>query len=211
MKHALIAFVLLLGLPALGACQTAERTRAAMPPTPMAVKGVLVAQRFSLSTPYLYTWAQTPRRVDAGTLVVIEVDPAYATPRDTLEPVLYAGDVAVHRLNRGNVSGRVIGIVPGEVDLRTTPIWFGSPHLPERLTPETIARERASAEKAGIRALPQARIAAADRPTTTATDLAALLRDVAAELVLRYAPEDKRIADGWRLPVAKPRPRRDRD
>lgn len=210
LSFAVLAVVLSV-MPSLAACQSSARSAAiALPPTPAAVKGVVVARRFTLSTPYRTSWAKSARDVSRVTLVVIEVDPAYVVPRDTLEPVLYAGDVAVERLNRGHVSGRVIGLVPGDVDLATVPIWFGRPQLPERLTPELIAEERMHAEKAGIRALPGARVAAEAAPTS-ATDLAALLRDVAAELVYRYAPEDKRIADAWRLPVAKPRKPRDRD
>ncbi len=212
MKLSLVVFAVVLSvMPSLAACQAQSGSGLVMrPPTPAAVKGIVVARRFTLSTPYRSTWAKTPYDVSRGTLVVIEVDPAYVVPRDALEPVLYAGDVAVERLNHGHVSGHVIGIVPGDVDPATVPIWFGRPQLPERLTPDMIAEERARAEKAGIRALPQARSAANAAPAS-ATDLAALLRDVAAALVYRYAPEDKRIADAWRLPVAKPRAQRGRD
>lgn len=34
-------------------------------------------------------------------------------------------------------------------------------------------------------------------------DLATLLRDHAADLVLKYSPSEKALAEAWRLPVAK--------
>jgi hypothetical protein len=135
--------------------------------------------------------------------VVLEVDPAYVIPRDTLQPVLFAGNVAIHRLNQGDKSGRVIGIVPGDVDLATVPIWFGTPQLPERLTPALIDSERALAARAGVRAFGRAKIAAVTRPRLTAADLASLLRTTGAELVLQYSPQEKALAESWRLPTAK--------
>jgi hypothetical protein len=201
--------VVLLGNPILGACQTAGNSaRYAVPPTPAPVKGILAAQRFTLETPYEYTWSKDRLRVSTGVLVVLEVDPAYVVPRDTLEPVLYAGNVPVQRLNHGDRSGRVIGIVPGNIDLATAPIWFGSPQLPERITASMVESERARAEKAGVRVLPTAKISGAQRPPVAAKDLAALLRSVAAELVYEFSPQEKELADSWRLPVAKAPPRK---
>lgn len=188
---------ILLGMPVFAACQASD------PATPTPIKSILAARRFTLSTPYQYTWAKEPRMVSTGTLVVLEVDPAYVVPRNSLEPVLFAGNVAVERLNHGHKSGRVIGIIPGNVDLATTPIWFGTAQLPERLTPNIIEAERARAVRSGVRALPQARIAGVDRPAVAAKDIAALLRTTAAELVYQYSPQEKALADTWRLPEAR--------
>ena len=194
---------ILLGLPvvAVGQPNTASG-QAAVPATPAAVKGILAVRRFTLATPYQYTWSERPRMVASGTLVVLDVDPAYVVPRNTAEPVLFAGDVAIHRLNQGDKSGHVIGIVPGDVDVSTVPIWFGTPQLPERLTPALVESERALAQKAGIRAFGQTRVSAVARPPVTAPDLASLLRTTGAELVLQYSPQEKALADSWRLPTA---------
>jgi hypothetical protein len=196
----------LLGVPVLGVCQSnapSAQVAAPAPATPAAVKGILALRRFTLATPYQYTWSSERRMVATGTLVVLEVDPAYVIPRDTLQPVLFAGNVAIHRLNQGDKSGRVIGIVPGDVDLATVPIWFGTPQLPERLTPALIDSERALAAKAGVRAFGQAKTAAVTRPRLAAADLASLLRTTGAELVLQYSPQEKALAESWRLPTAK--------
>lgn len=201
--RAVVLTAALLGLAAPALCQpNAQSAEAAVPPTPAAVRGILAVRPFTLATPYQYTWSSTPRMVSSGSLVVIDVDPRYVVPRNGLEPVLFAGTVAVQRLNQGDKSGHVIGIVPGDLDLSTAFIWFGTPQLPERLTPAIIASERGLAQKAGIRAFGQARLAAAARPRAAAQDLAALLRTTGADLVLQYSPQEKALADAWRLPTA---------
>jgi hypothetical protein len=198
----------LLVMPAGGVCQNVGHVgEVAIPSTPAPVKGILYARRFTLETPYTNTWSKERGRVvSTGVLIVLEVDPAFVVPRDTLEPVLYAGNDTVQRLNHGHRSGRVIGIVPGNIDLASAPIWFGSPQLPGRVTESSVQSERARAEKAGVRAFPQARISGVERPPVAAKDLAALLRDVAAELVYEYSPQEKQLADSWRLPEAKAAP-----
>ncbi|HWR77489.1 MAG TPA: hypothetical protein VN283_09830 [Thiobacillus sp.] len=208
-QTATLAILLLLGIPAFGAGQVVSRdAEVALPATPAAIKGILAARRFTLETPFPYTWTKEPIMVSTGVLVVLEVDPAYVVPRDTLEPVLYAGNVPVQRLNHGHRSGRVIGIVPGNIDLASTPIWFGSPELPERVTPSIAQSERTLAEKIGVHALPKARINAVQRPPVIAKDLATLLRTVAADLVLEFSPQEKDLAESWRLPVAKAPPKK---
>jgi hypothetical protein len=208
MRYLVTAFALwLLVMTAGVAGQNVKRGRE-IPSTPTSVKSILYAQRFTLETPYTNTWSKERAKVSTGTLIVVEVDPVFVVPRDTLEPVLYAGNVAVQRLNDGEPSGRVIGIVPGNINLATAPIWFGSPGLPERVTESVVQYERALAEKAGVRAFPSARISSVERTAVTAKDLATLLRDVAANLIYEYSPREKELADSWRLPEAKAVPRR---
>ena len=74
-----------------------------------AVAGGQDARPFTLQTPYRNDWSKERAMVSAGVLVVLEVDPALVVPRDSLEPVLYAGDVAVSEgriAQVGAVSGR---------------------------------------------------------------------------------------------------------
>ncbi|SDW67884.1 hypothetical protein [Nitrosomonas communis] len=194
--------------PILGLSQTtrydAER---ALPATPAPIKSILAARPFTLETPYPYTWSKERFMVSTGVLIVLEVDPAYVVPRNKLEPVLYAGNVPVQRLNHGNVSGRVIGIVPGSIDLTNALIWFGSPDLPERITASTVESERVRAERAGIRPFPEGRVASVSHPPVVAKDLATLLRDIGAELILEYSPQENELAESWRLPTAKAPPK----
>lgn len=204
MKLHVAAFaVSLLVMPACVASQAIGRgDEIAIPPTPAAVRDILYARPFTLQTPYRNDWSNERAMVSTGVLIVVQVDPALVIPRDSLEPVLYAGNVAVQRLNHGHQSGRVIGIVPGIVDLSGAPIWFGPPELPERVTQNTVRSERARAERANVRPFSSEKIAAVTRPAVTAPDLSTLLRNVAAELVDEYSPQEKELADSWRLPIA---------
>lgn len=202
------AFALsLLAMIANVAGQNAERGRE-LPPTPAPVRSILVAQPFTLQTPFTNTFSKAREKVSSGVLIVVEVDPALVVPRNSLEPVLYAGNVAVQRLNHGERSGRVIGIVPGTINLASAPIWFGTPELPERVTQNTVQYERGLAEKAGVRAFTADRLSSIQRPVIAAQDLATLLRTVAADLVYQYSPQEKELADSWRLPEAKATPNR---
>jgi hypothetical protein len=200
--HAAALATCLLGFSACDAFSAATDT--SVPPTPAPIKRIVAAQRFTLETPFPYTWSKERVMVSSGTLVVLEVDPVMVVPRNTLEPVLYAGNIPVQRLNHGNRSGRVIGIVPGNIDVTTMPIWFGTPQLPGRVTTAMAEAERARAEKAGVaHTFEQSGIAGLDSPATVSKDLAALLRTIAADLVLTYSPQDKDLAESWRLPVAR--------
>jgi hypothetical protein len=117
------------------------------------------------------------------------------------------GNTPVQRLNNPRTSGRVIGIVPGVADLTGLPIWFGAPGLPERVTAESARTERARAEASGIGAFAADKVRTATRASVAAPDLAALLREHVAPLVLQYSPEEKELAESWRLPVATAPPK----
>jgi hypothetical protein len=199
---------LLLVMPACAARQAVTPT-GTTPSATTPVKDILYAAPFTLQTPYRNDWSKERAMASMGVLVVLEVDPAVVVPRDALEPVLYAGDVTVYRLNHGHTSGRVVGIIPGNVNLSTAPIWFGSPQLPERVTADMVRSERARAEKAGVRPFPAGKISGVLHPAVAAIDLAALLRDAAAQLIYQYSPQEKELADSWRLPAAtaSPKPR----
>jgi hypothetical protein len=72
-----------------------------------------------------------------------------------------------------------------------------------------VRSERARAEKAGVRPFPAGKISGVLHPAVAAIDLAALLRDAAAQLIYQYSPQEKELADSWRLPAAtaSPKPR----
>lgn len=212
----ILAFVItpLLLLGAQAAAVTANsNTRAqtaAAPLSPKPVNNILYARPFTLAKGYINAWSKERALVSSGVLVVLEVDPILVEPRDAAEPILYAGNTPVQRLNHGDQSGRVIGIVPGAADLAGSPIWFGAPGLPERVTAETTRAERARAEKSGIRPFTAEKLRSVMRPPAAAADLAALLRDHAAPLVFEYSPQEKDLADAWRLPPAKASPKQPR-
>ena len=122
-----------------------------VPKTPAAVIDLVLARPFTLAKGYTYDWSKERPVVRSGTLVVLKVDPNLVIPRNAAEPVLYAGNQTVQRLNHGHQSGHVIAVIPGDVDLTQAPIWFGSPGLPERVNAQMIKSERALADAAKIR------------------------------------------------------------
>lgn len=191
-----------------GTSNTTAQT--ATPQLPRAVNDILYTQPFTLSKGYINTWSKGHELVYSGILVVLAVDPALVEPHDALEPILYAGNTPVQRLNHGNRSGRVVGIIPNITDLAAAPIWFGPPGLPERVTAQTTRAELARAEKSGIRPFTADKLRGVAHPAVAAADLAALLRDVAATLVSEYSPQEKDLANAWRLPTAKASPKQPR-
>jgi hypothetical protein len=175
-----------------------------VPKTPSAVIDIVFARPFTLAKGYTYDWSKERPIVRSGILVVLKVNPDLVIPRNSAEPVLYAGNQTVQRLNHGHESGHVIAIIPGEVDLTRFPIWFGSPELPERVSVQMVRSERALADAAKIRPFAAEKIRRVTQELRLqVSDLYSLLRDHAAELVLKYSPQEKKLAETWRLPVAK--------
>ena len=180
-----------------------------VPTTPAAVSDLVYARPFTLAEGYQYDWSADRPIVRSGTLVVLKVDPDLVLPRNSAEPVLYAGNQPLQRLNQGHESGYVIAIIPGEIDLTQTPIWFGRPELPERISAQTVQSERALAEAADIQPFAAETVQNVSQERLQAADLFSLLRDHVANLVLEYSPQERDLAETWRLPVATaaPRPR----
>ncbi len=178
-----------------------------VPTTPAPVIDLVFARPFTLAKGYKYNWSKDRPIITSGILVVLKVDPNLVFPRNSAEPVLYAGNRTVQRLNHGHESGHVIGIIPGGVDLTQAPIWFGRPELPERVTAQTIRSERALADEAKIQPFAVAKVQGVTQGRLHAADLFSLLRDHVADLVLEYSPQEKDLAEKWRLPVARALPK----
>jgi hypothetical protein len=199
----LFASCIFLGGPfsARAANSDTEREGAAISASPVAAGEILEIIPFSLGEAYRFDWSEARPMVKSGFLVVLKFDPKILVPRETAEPVLYAGEGTVQRLSRGDGSGFVIGIVPGDTDLSRAPIWLGRPFLPERVSPDIIRSERALADEKGISAFSGDRIESVTHDRVEAADLSELLRTQAAELVIKYSPDEKGLADTWRLPT----------
>ncbi|WP_026619777.1 hypothetical protein M728_004284 (plasmid) [Ensifer sp. WSM1721] len=176
---------------------------------PIRVEELLAVHRFELQEGFEFDWSAEARTVRSGTLVVIKVDPDIVVPRNAPEPILYAGDRTVQRLNRGSGSGVIVGLIPGDIDLSAAPLWFGAPGLPESVTAETIRNERRLAERAEIRPFAREAVERVRAEPLVANDLAELLRTHVADLVLQYAPQERALAESWRLPVVSA-PQKDR-
>ncbi len=175
------------------------------PKTPAPVQDVVYARPFALEKGYEFTWRQEKPTVNEGFVLVLKVDAALAYPRQTAEPVLYVGDTTAERVNVGYPSGHLVVIVPGKLadfDLKKTPIWFGTPELPERCTAKTIAEERDKAEKAGIKPLAAAQVDAARKKggdRLSVKDDYELRRQI-APLIKEYAPDEAERADNLLAP-----------
>jgi hypothetical protein len=177
-----------------------------IPQTPAAVEDLVYARPFTLEKGFKYIWSKERPNVTVGTLLVLRVDKALVVPRAIATPVLYVGDQSAERVNYGNESGHVIALVPGHVDLTEVPIWFGTPGFAWRIDTATAKAERALAEQAGIKPFSkevvEAALAKGGEPIQT-TDKRALLRDQVAELILEYSPQEKHLAEDFRVPDIK--------
>ena len=174
-----------------------------IPATPAAVDAVVYAQTFTLEEGYKFEWRKDSKVFTEGTLLVLKVDPDLVFPRQVAEPVLYVGDSTAERVNSGQGSGYVIAIVPGKIDLAKTPIWFGTPELPERVDAAMIKSERAAATKAGIKPFGKKTVAAAvakgGRATLEVADRYELGRLI-APLILEYSSEETELAESLLVP-----------
>jgi hypothetical protein len=182
----------LVALPALCAA-AASAGVPPVPATPAGVEDIVYAAPFVLEQGYVSDWRLERPLVTRGHLVVLRVAPDLVYPRQTAEPILYAGEQTVERLNVGYPSGYVVAIVPGTADLARVPIWFGTPGLPESVDAGTVRAERSRAEGSGIAPVPPDRIRSVLRKPLAVADKSALLREAGA-LVQLYAPDESERA-----------------
>lgn len=178
----------------------------AVPQTPAAVEDILAVQSFTLSQGYAHVWRSEKPTVRQGQILVLKVNPDLVYPRQTAEPVLYVGDQVAERVNVGYPSGKVVAIVPGNVDLEEAPIWFGTPALPERVNAAKVAKERTLADAAGIQPFAKEKVSAARRAGGEATELTdqSSLRRHAARLVIEHVPDEADRAAGMLAPRVEP-------
>ncbi len=166
------------------------------------VRDILFAKPFTLEQGYNYDWSQERPIVKEGVIVVLKVDPELVVPRDAQQPILFADQQIVQRLNHGNESGHSIAIIPGRVDLSTVKLWFASPSLVAQISTNKIDYKTALAKNDAIKAFNQQKLSSVTQQNTSVSNLYVLLRDVVAELVMQYSPEDNHLARDWQLPIA---------
>ncbi len=181
-----------------------------VPSTPAAVDGVVYVRPFTLANGFEFTWSQERPTVKSGTLLVLKVnDSALIVPRQIAEPVLYVGDHTAQRLNSGWESGYVVALVPGDVDLAKTPIWFGTPALPESVNQAQARAERAQAEAAGVKPFAEKELREARErggSRMNVADMCTLLHDEVAGLIERYSPQEKALVETYRVPAGASQP-----
>lgn len=119
-----------------------------------AVHTVLSAIPFQLDAAYSYDWSAEHPMIKSGTVLVLDVDPAWLVPSDVRQAVLYVGAVPAERLNTGFPDGRLVVIVPADVDVARSPIYFSGYDLPERIDAAAGKRALADATARGCAPLP---------------------------------------------------------
>ena len=177
----------------------------AVPSTPAAVDDLVYARTFTLEQGYRFDWSEERPLLTEGTLLVLKVDPALVYPRQAAEPVLFVGNQTAERVNIGYRSGHVIAIVPGKVDLSRTPIWFGTPELPERVSGNIALAERAVASEAGIKPFSTEKVKAAyarGGKGITLSDRDSL-RPVFAGLLSQFSSVETELIDTFNVPVTR--------
>ncbi len=198
----LLSFLCMLSLPA-----GAQPDGAASAP-PIAGKqtaadhtvAVDVAVPFHLAQGWRYTWRADRPVVDAGWLLVVEVDPALARPTQGLTPVLMVGSWPAERLSWSDQDSHMVVIVPESLDLAETPVFWGPATLPEQLDPARCDAAAAAARHAGavgVGAVPLAAALLAGGGPRSLADRKALYA-LAAELVATWVPDQAERVAPWR-------------
>jgi hypothetical protein len=165
------------------------------------VRGLLYARPFTLEQPYQYLYTKEQPEITSGYILVLEVDPTFALPRQVHMPVLFVGTRPAELTNFGAESGRVVVLVPGDTDLASSPMFYGDTELPERIDAARGIEERDLALDQGITPFSQEEIDAALQAggsPLAAVSIDGVYREV-ADLILAYAPEDVDTANGYKL------------
>lgn len=165
------------------------------------VRGLLYARPFTLEEPYRYLYVKEQPEITSGYILVLEVDPRLAQPRQTDMPVLFVGDRPAELASSGAESGRVIVLVPGDTDLAESPLFYGSMELPERIDRARGMQERDLALSSGITAPTaeevEAALLAGGEPLG-ARSIDGVYRAL-ADLILTYSPQEAELAEIYRL------------
>lgn len=167
------------------------------------VAGVAYARPFTLEQPYGYTWRADQPAITSGWLLVVDVTPELTVQRDLWNPVLYVGRYPAEIAGSDPEQGRLVVIVPGDVDLARDPVFFGSVELPGEVSAERAQEELAAAVAAGFRPLtPEAlrRARAAGGDTVPLSDGYSLFAGTVADVIDAYAEADHGRAQGYRAP-----------
>jgi hypothetical protein len=165
---------------------------------------LLFAQPFHLDQAYQYSWIKDGPMVSEGWLIAVSTDAKVAAVTDTHDELLFAGAMPIERLNEASDSGVVIGIVPSNVDLASTPIYWAKPEiLPEALTAEDAQATLAAATSAGVVAQAKGVVQRAQQdnggPVYEATQ--GMLYRYAADVIERFSPQESDLISGLRAPL----------
>jgi len=174
----------------------------ALPADPAAGDVQLVLARpFQLDQPTTHVWRADQLEYSSGWVLVMQVDPAMVAPRQTYEPVLFAGTQTVERINRAQGSGHLVGILPAAPDasLADFPLYFGAPALPEQVDEAQAAAALAQARDDGLSAPSAVWFAERTEAPVRFRD-SSELHVFAADLIEAFAPDEIELVEGMRAP-----------
>ncbi len=169
--------------------------------------GVLHVQPFRLAEAYKHLWRAEAPRITAGYLVVLDVASEDFVPRQSAEPVLQFGAETVERINRGDLDGRLIGIVPmaaGEDGWPVSSLEGSAPFLAAPALPEQISA--AAAADAWNAVVATGFAPSAPLPASAAgLDLGSKddLMRAAAALIQQHAPSEGQLAESLAMPLLR--------
>ncbi len=193
-----------LHLDASAADEPAPIEAPALPALPEPVAELVIARPFALDESFEHTWRKECPEFNAGYILVLRVNPASVFSRQSSEPVLFVGDQTAEKVNVGFDSGRLVAIVPSELDehgqvrldLTKSMVWFGQAQLPELVDAGEIRLQADLARRAGILPFSQDAVARALQKGGKAVHLKdkdALIRSM-APLVREFAPSETDLA-----------------
>lgn len=202
-------FLLLLAIAGCGRTEAPSPT----PPTATtqsvtrtgAVRKLLLARPFTVAQPYEHAWRLEKPQVSSGWILVVEVDPAMSEAHQSTMPVLLVGEQTAEPVNSGQPSGNVVVIVPGAIDESNLSVWYGPPDLPESVDGAWITLARARVRPEDLTTFTASEVAAARAlggATLPARDRVELDRSV-AQLIIRFSPEERALAESLLVPVTK--------
>ena len=179
---------------------------AQLPADPLSVPvDVVEAHPFRLFTPATHYYRAEQPTFDSGLLLVLDVaDTSLLTPRQTLDPVLYVGNETAERINTGKDSGYLVVVVPNATleSLAESPVYFGTPELPERVTQASAEAELLAALEKGIR--PSLNAAKAGRDEVLLADHHHLYVH-SSLLIEAYSPNEQDLIRSMRVPRVQAR------
>lgn len=169
--------------------------------------GVLHVQPFRLTEAYKHFWRAEAPLITAGYLVVLDVASEDFTPRQSAEPVLQFGAETVERINRGDLDGRLIGIVPmaaGEDGWPVASLEGSAPFRTAPRLPEEVTAAEAAAAWNGVVATGFAPNVPLPAPAA-ALDLGSKddLMRAAAALIEQHAPSERQLAESLAMPLLR--------
>lgn len=162
---------------------------------PVGVHGVTLVQPFELKQPMAYQWQAGAPSMNSGTLLVVQVDPKQAIPRQAGGSNLYIGGVPAAVTHPGYTDGNMVVFVPGSPDWSTTPIFWAEGDLPERTT---LSDGLELAKAVGADPFPVAEMNRVTLPAIAVNNESELYGHVAG-LIEVHAPADRAFAHGYRL------------